>query len=90
MQEKLLLPRLREGEIEVASAKNKFIGPPVGTAGPRDFSNSHALQPKAHRLIPGGAHTYAKGNDQYPEHAPGFIVRGKGCHAWDLDGNEFI
>jgi glutamate-1-semialdehyde 2,1-aminomutase len=90
MQEKLLLPRLREGEIEVASAKNKFIGPPVGTVGPRDFSNSHALQPKAHRLIPGGAHTYAKGNDQYPEHAPGFIVRGKGCHAWDLDGNEFI
>ena len=22
--------------------------------------------------------------------APGFIARGKGCHAWDLDGNEFI
>ena len=25
-----------------------------------------------------------------PQQAPGFIVRGKGCHVWDLDGNEFI
>jgi glutamate-1-semialdehyde 2,1-aminomutase len=56
----------------------------------RDFSKSHALQPKAHRLIPGGAHTYAKGDDQFPEQAPGFIARGKGCHVWDMDGNEFI
>jgi glutamate-1-semialdehyde 2,1-aminomutase len=55
-----------------------------------DFSKSRALQPAAHRLIPGGSHTYAKGDDQYPELAPGFIVRGKGCHVWDLDGNEFI
>lgn len=57
---------------------------------PRDFSKSRALQPKAHRLIPGGAHTYAKGDDQYPAQSPGFIARGKGCHVWDLDGNEFI
>jgi len=55
-----------------------------------DFSLSRELQPKVHRLIPGGAHAYAKGDDQFPEHAPGFIVRGKGCRAWDLDGNEFI
>ena len=41
-------------------------------------------------MIPGGAHTYAKGDDQYPEQAPGFIVRGQGCHVWDVDGNEFI
>jgi len=54
---------------------------------PKDFSLSRELQPKAHRLIPGGAHTYAKGDDQFPESAPGFIVRGKGCHVWDLDGN---
>jgi len=55
-----------------------------------NFSRSLALQPIAHRLIPGGAHTYAKGDDQYPEQSPGFIARGKGCHVWDLDGNEFI
>jgi glutamate-1-semialdehyde 2,1-aminomutase len=54
------------------------------------FERSQALQQKSHDLIPGGAHTYAKGDDQYPEMAPGFIVRGKGCHVWDADGNEYI
>ncbi|HQK17297.1 MAG TPA: glutamate-1-semialdehyde 2,1-aminomutase [Polyangiaceae bacterium] len=54
------------------------------------FDKSKELQRKTHRLIPGGAHTYAKGDDQYPLEAPGFIVRGKGCHVWDVDGNEFI
>jgi glutamate-1-semialdehyde 2,1-aminomutase len=53
-------------------------------------SESRRLQAKSHSLIPGGAHTYAKGDDQFPEQAPAFIVRGKGCHAWDGDGNEFI
>jgi len=55
-----------------------------------DCSRSRTLQPKAHRLIPGGAHTYAKGDDQYPEQTPIFVERGKGCHVWDVDGNEFI
>ena len=51
---------------------------------------TRALQNRAHELIPGGAHTYSKGDDQYPETAPPFIARGEGCHVWDLDGNEFI
>ena len=55
-----------------------------------NFSRSRTLQEKSHALIPGGAHTYAKGDDQYPEQAPGFIVRGKGSHVWDVDGNEYI
>ena len=55
-----------------------------------EFTRSQSLQPRAHRLIPGGAHTYAKGDDQFPEYTPGFIARGKGCHVWDVDGNEFI
>jgi glutamate-1-semialdehyde 2,1-aminomutase len=54
------------------------------------FDESKALQEKAHGLIPGGAHVYAKGDDQYPTQAPGFIERGMGCHVWDVDGNEFI
>lgn len=54
------------------------------------FAKSKTLQPKAHARIPGGAHTYAKGDDQYPVLAPGFIARGEGCHVWDVDGNEFI
>lgn len=55
-----------------------------------NFVKSHELQRKSHALIPGGAHTYAKGDDQFPEQAPGFIVKGQGCHVWDVDGNEFI
>lgn len=55
-----------------------------------NFERSKLLQQKSHKLIPGGCHTYAKGDDQYPVLAPGFIVRGEGCHVWDLDGNEFI
>ncbi|MFL5488408.1 MAG: glutamate-1-semialdehyde 2,1-aminomutase [Gemmatimonadaceae bacterium] len=51
---------------------------------------TRALQRRAHALIPGGAHTYAKGDDQYPETAPPFIARGDGCHVWDLDGTEYI
>jgi glutamate-1-semialdehyde 2,1-aminomutase len=54
------------------------------------FDTSRAHQEKAHALIPGGAHVYAKGDDQYPVQSPGFIERGSGCHVWDVDGNEFI
>jgi len=54
------------------------------------FEASRELQARAHKLIPGGCHTYAKGDDQYPVLAPGFIARGQGCHVWDTDGNEYI
>ncbi|HTV40858.1 MAG TPA: glutamate-1-semialdehyde 2,1-aminomutase [Candidatus Sulfotelmatobacter sp.] len=55
-----------------------------------NFAKSKALQKRFHSTIPGGAHTYAKGDDQYPEQMPVYIVRGKGSHVWDMDGNEFI
>ena len=44
---------------------------------------------RAKRLIPGGAHTYSKGDDQFPANAPKIIDRGLGCTLWDVDGNEF-
>lgn len=56
----------------------------------RDYRRSRALSAAAHGLIPGGSHTYAKGDDQYPQLAPGFIAHGEGCHVWDVDGNRFI
>jgi len=74
----------------MANIRASVTVPPTAVANPQNFSESHTLQPKAHRLIPGGAHTYAKGDDQFPERAPAFIVRGQGCHVWDIDGNEFI
>jgi glutamate-1-semialdehyde 2,1-aminomutase len=54
------------------------------------FMISDQLRLKAHRIIPGGCHTYAKGDDQYPVLSPGFIARGEGCRVWDVDGNSFI
>ncbi|KAB2731438.1 glutamate-1-semialdehyde 2,1-aminomutase [Brucella intermedia] len=54
------------------------------------FRNSQLLASKAHALIPGGCHTYAKGDDQYPVLAPGFIQRGSGSHVFDVDGHEYI
>ena len=67
-----------------------FADPTSSHPAERDYSRSRALRQRAHLLIPGGCHTYAKGDDQYPEKAPGFIARGQGCHVWDVDGNEFI
>ena len=57
---------------------------------PIQFSTAQSLRQRAHELIPGGCHTYAKGDDQFPVQAPPFIARGAGCHSWDLDGNEYI
>lgn len=55
-----------------------------------NLDKAELLRAKAHSLIPGGCHTYAKGDDQFPANAPAFIARGRGCHIWDLDGSEFI
>jgi glutamate-1-semialdehyde 2,1-aminomutase len=55
-----------------------------------DFSKSLSLVERFHSLIPGGSHTYAKGDDQYPAHMLPYAARGKGCRMWDADGNEFI
>jgi glutamate-1-semialdehyde 2,1-aminomutase len=52
--------------------------------------NQRQLSEIAHHLIPGGCHTYAKGDDQFPENAPRFLVRGEGSRVWDPDGREFI
>ena len=55
-----------------------------------NFTASKSLRSRFHACIPGGCHTYAKGDDQYPECSAPYIVKGAGCHVWDLDGNEFI
>ncbi len=54
------------------------------------FVKSNALKPRFNKIIPGGSHTYAKGDDQFPEFAAPYLVKGKGCKVWDVDGNEYI
>jgi glutamate-1-semialdehyde 2,1-aminomutase len=48
------------------------------------------LRRRAHAAIPAGAHTYSKGDDQFPQLAPPMIVSGSGSRVVDVDGNEFI
>ncbi|MGA6205832.1 glutamate-1-semialdehyde 2,1-aminomutase [Nocardia testacea] len=55
-----------------------------------DFGRSDSVQARLHDLVPGGAHTYARGADQYPEHMAPVLVRGQGCRVTDCDGNEFV
>ena len=47
-------------------------------------------QEKAHLYIPGGAHTYSRGDDQYPLNAPTVLEKGEGCYVWDVDGNKYL
>jgi len=54
------------------------------------YDQSRAYRSRVHDLIPGGAHTYSKGDDQFPELAPAAIARGLGARVWDVDGNEFL
>ncbi|MFG3498268.1 glutamate-1-semialdehyde 2,1-aminomutase [Streptomyces sp. NPDC047928] len=51
---------------------------------------SRVANERLHALIPGGAHTYAKGDDQYPEHLAPVISHGRGAHVWDVDGNRYV
>ncbi len=55
-----------------------------------NFSASDAYRNAIHDLIPGGAHTYSKGDDQFPVYAPAAITHGKGAYLWDVDGNKFL
>jgi len=55
-----------------------------------NFNKSDIYREKSHQLIPGGSHTYSKGDDQFPEKSPASISYGKGSHVWDIDNNEFL
>lgn len=56
----------------------------------RKMMDNKIYQQKAHQLIPGGAHTYSRGDDQFPINAPAILARGEGCYVWDVDGNRFL
>jgi glutamate-1-semialdehyde aminotransferase len=55
-----------------------------------EFGLSDRYRARVHDFIVGGAHTYSKGDDQFPALAPAAIARGKGGLAWDVDGNEYV
>ncbi len=54
-------------------------------------ARSDELYSRATGLIPAYTQTLAKGPGQYIRGvAPKYLLRGKGSHVWDVDGNEFI
>jgi glutamate-1-semialdehyde 2,1-aminomutase len=56
----------------------------------RSYDRSNAAQRRLHALVPGGAHTLARGSDQYPESMTPILVRGDGARVLDVDGNWYI
>jgi glutamate-1-semialdehyde 2,1-aminomutase len=54
-----------------------------------DRSNTNYSE-RLHSLIPGGAHTYSRGDDQFPAIAPPVLARGKGAYVWDADGRRYL
>jgi glutamate-1-semialdehyde 2,1-aminomutase len=42
------------------------------------------------KAIPGGAHTYSRGFDQYPSNAPQILSSGKGAYVFDQDNKKFL
>lgn len=49
-----------------------------------------ALRERLHRAIPGGAHTYSRGDDQFPAVAPPMLTRGKGAYVWDTQDTRYL
>lgn len=45
---------------------------------------------RLHWVIPGGSHTYSRGDDQFPSNAPAVLERAKGARVWDPNGNRFL
>ena len=55
------------------------------------IDKSNDLYGRANGLIPCFSQTLAKGPTQYVNGvAPKYLVRGKGSHVWDVDGNEYL
>jgi glutamate-1-semialdehyde 2,1-aminomutase len=45
---------------------------------------------RLHNIIPGGAHTYSRGDDQFPSNAPAILERGEGAFVYSPDGQKYL
>ena len=50
----------------------------------------NSYKKRLHDIIPGGAHTYSRGDDQFPSNAPSILVKGEGAYVFSPDGNSFL
>lgn len=48
------------------------------------------IREELHKYIPGGAHTYSRGDDQFPDIVPSAFRKGKGAYLIDDNGNKIL
>ncbi|MEP3428002.1 MAG: glutamate-1-semialdehyde 2,1-aminomutase [Hyphomicrobiales bacterium] len=53
-------------------------------------TDNQSLSHRLHAVIPGGAHTYSRGDDQFPSCAPALLERGEGAYVWDTQGKKYL
>jgi len=51
---------------------------------------THSYRKRLHSVIPGGAHTYSRGDDQFPSNAPSILESGKGYQVYCAEGKEYL
>lgn len=51
---------------------------------------NQSYRERLHKVIPGGAHTYSRGDDQYPANAPEILVSGQGAYVEAADGRRLL
>ena len=67
------------------------IDPHPSRSSQRSIAESNRLWERAQRVIPCGTQTLSKAPSQFVDGvSPKFLARGRGCHVWDVDGNEYI
>jgi len=45
---------------------------------------------RLNHVIPGGAHTYSRGDDQFPNNAPSILDYGIGAYVWNPEGQKYL
>ncbi|MFM6928208.1 MAG: glutamate-1-semialdehyde 2,1-aminomutase [Bdellovibrio sp.] len=45
---------------------------------------------RLNQVIPGGTHTYSRGDDQFPSNAPQILAKGKGAYVWSGDNHKYL
>ena len=56
----------------------------------KTLSSNLSYQTRLVQAIPGGAHTYSRGYDQFPSNAPQILEKGEGAYVWDPNGNCYL
>lgn len=53
-------------------------------------NSDKSFEERLQNAIPGGAHTYSRGSDQFPRNAPQILASGKGAYVLDPQGNRYL